>query len=395
MTIRSRTLVAVVCVLVVLAGVIAVGAQARQERQPKQDVQVVTVQSGSGSGVGVGIGVEPGTFAFSAGQGDNTFVFVSSEMSFDGKTVKGAPYSAQAVSESVQTLADGNRIVRRNTASVYRDNEGRTRREQSLNAVGAYSAAGDQPQLILINDPVARVNYVLDVKSHTARKFDLSAVRKFEPSGEGMPAKKWMISKSEESGAATAEQKQKAQAELKARIARAETHAGTHTETHGENHAETHGGIHTETHGGIGVGVPGGIPGGIPGGVFEHSFTTKLDPKNTKKEALGKQTIEGVEADGVRFTTTIAAGEIGNEQPISIVSETWYSEELQTMVMSKHSDPRLGEHTYRLTNINRSEPPHSLFELPSDYTVKETIEPGMRLKIENELRRPRGDKKDQ
>lgn len=368
MTIRSRTLVAIVCVLVVLASVIAVGAQARQEKQSKQDVQVVTVQSGSGSGVGVGIGVEPGTFAFSAGQGDNTFVFVSSEMSFDGKTVKGAPYSAQAVSESVQTLADGNRIVRRNTASVYRDSEGRTRREQSINAVGAYSAGGDQPQLILINDPVAGVNYVLDVKSHTARKMDLSAARKLELSGEGMAAKKRMIEtakpKSEDGGAANAEQKQnadaEAKAELKKRIAKAETE--------------------------VRVGS-GGIPGGIPGGVFEHSFTTKVDPKNMKKEALGKQTIEGVEADGVRFTTTIAAGEIGNEQPINIVSERWYSEELQTVVMSKHSDPRLGEHTYRLTNINRSEPAHSLFELPSDYTVKETIEPGMRLKLENELRR--------
>jgi hypothetical protein len=356
-------------VLVVLASVIAVGAQARQERQAKQDVNVVTVQSGSGSGVGVGIGVEPGTFAFSAGQGENTFVFVSSEMSFDGKTVKGAPYSAQAVSESVQTLADGNRIVRRNTASVYRDSEGRTRREQSINAVGAYSAGGDQPQLILINDPVAGVNYILDVKSHTARKFDLSGARKLEFSGEGMAAKKRMIetakSKPQDGGGANAEQKQnadaEAKAELKARIAKAETE----------------------------VRVGGGIPGGIPGGVFEHSFTTKVDPKNMKKEALGKQTIEGVEADGVRFTTTIAAGEIGNEQPISIVSERWYSEELQTVVMSKHSDPRLGEHTYRLTNINRSEPAHSLFELPSDYQVKETIEPGMRLKLENELRRPR------
>ncbi|HEY3138826.1 MAG TPA: hypothetical protein VGL29_22580 [Blastocatellia bacterium] len=370
MTIRSRTLVAIVCVLVVLTSVIAVGAQARQERQAKQDAQVVTVQSGSGSGVGVGVRVEPGTFAFASGQGDNTFVFVSSEMSFDGKTVKGAPYSAQAVSESVQTLADGNRIVRRNTASVYRDSEGRTRREQSLNAVGAYSAGGDQPQLILINDPVAGVNYILDVKSHTARKFDLSAARKLEVSGEVMAAKKRMIetakSKPQDGAGANAEQKQNAdaevKAELKARIAKAETE--------------------------VRVGSVG-IPGGIPGGVFEHSITTKIDPKNMKKEALGKQTIEGVEADGERFTTTIAAGEIGNEQPISIVSERWYSEELQTVVMSKHSDPRLGEHTYRLTNINRSEPAHSLFELSSDYTVKETIEPGMRLKLENELRRPR------
>ncbi len=129
--------------------------------------------------------------------------------------------------------------------------------------------------------------------------------------------------------------------------------------------------------------VPG--PGGI--GFGPSMERTALESKNAKKESLGKQNIEGVEAEGTRYTITIAAGEIGNEAPINIVSETWYSAELQTVVMSRHSDPRMGENTYRLTNINRSEPPHALFELPSDYTIKETIEPGMRYKIENQVRR--------
>jgi hypothetical protein len=315
----------------------------------------------------------PEHFAF--GQGDNNFVFVSSEMSFDGKTVKGAPYSAQAVTEMVQTLADGNRIVRHNTASVYRDSEGRTRREQTIEAVGAYSASGELPQMILINDPVAGVNYILDVKSHTARKVDLSAVRKLEFSGEGMAAKKRMSGATGATGAATSEEKQKAMAELKAQIAKTETH------------------VRVDSDGKFSEGFIAGVAGGIPGSVVGR--VTKIDPKNVKKEALGKQTIEGVEAEGVRFTTTIAAGEIGNEQPINIVSERWYSEELQTVVMSKHSDPRMGENTYRLVNINRSEPAHSLFEMPSDYTVKELVEPGTRLKIENEVRRPRSDKQEQ
>ena len=75
---------------------------------------------------------------------ENTFYFVSSEMSFDGKVVKGAPYSAQAISETTQTLADGNRITRKSTTLVYRDSEGRTRREQSLNNVGPFATAGDE-----------------------------------------------------------------------------------------------------------------------------------------------------------------------------------------------------------------------------------------------------------
>ena len=97
------------------------------------------------------------------------------------------------------------------------------------------------------------------------------------------------------------------------------------------------------------------------------------------KEQLGKQNIEGVEAEGTRTTVTIAAGEIGNERPIEIVSERWYSPELQLVVMTRHSDPRTGETTYKLTNINRSEPAKSLFEVPSDYTVKEG--PGIGPKI--------------
>ncbi|HEY1403787.1 MAG TPA: hypothetical protein VGB05_06655, partial [Pyrinomonadaceae bacterium] len=88
-------------------------------------------------------------------------------------------------------------------------------------------------------------------------------------------------------------------------------------------------------------------------------------------ESLGKQMIEGVEAEGTRTTITFPAGMMGNERPINIVSERWYSAELQTVVLTKHSDPRFGETSYRLTNINRSEPSRTLFEVPSDYTVKE------------------------
>jgi hypothetical protein len=81
------------------------------------------------------------------------FVFMASE-SFDGKVVKGAPYSGEAVTESVQTLADGNRIVNKFTSQVYRDSEGRTRREQTLKALGGVGNSEEPLQTIFINDPV-------------------------------------------------------------------------------------------------------------------------------------------------------------------------------------------------------------------------------------------------
>jgi hypothetical protein len=96
-------------------------------------------------------------------------------MSLDGKLVKGAPYSAQAINESVQTLAGGNRIVRHNTTTIYRDSEGRTRHDQTISVVGNFAAAGEPAQTTFINDPVAGVNYILDAKNKTARKIDYGA----------------------------------------------------------------------------------------------------------------------------------------------------------------------------------------------------------------------------
>lgn len=90
-----------------------------------------------------------------------------------------------------------------------------------------------------------------------------------------------------------------------------------------------------------------------------------------KTELLGKQTIEGVEADGIRTTVTIPVGQIGNDRPIEIVSERWEATELKVVVLSKHKDPRLGEVIYKLTNIQRNEQPKSLFEVPAGYRIIE------------------------
>jgi hypothetical protein len=103
-------------------------------------------------------------------------------------------------------------------------------------------------------------------------------------------------------------------------------------------------------------------------------------PEQVKHENLGTQTIEGVSAEGKRDTVTIPAGQIGNDRPIEIVSETWFSPELHTMVMRKHSDPRVGETVFKLTDIRRSEPDASLFQPPAG--AKVSVEPLLELKRE-------------
>ena len=89
-------------------------------------------------------------------------------------------------------------------------------------------------------------------------------------------------------------------------------------------------------------------------------------------ESLGEQNIEGVTATGSRTTTTIPAGAIGNLQAIKVVMEQWVAPDLHVLVMTKHSDPRSGETTYRLQSIVRAEPDRSLFTVPADYTLKES-----------------------
>ncbi|MBD0371861.1 MAG: hypothetical protein ICV60_13560 [Pyrinomonadaceae bacterium] len=275
-----------------------------QQRAPKPEstaiekIQIESMMPGDGDGL-IAVG------------GANTFVFVNSEVSFERKTVKGAPYSAEATTETIQTLSDGNRIVRRNSSTIYRDSEGRTRREQTLGSIGQWTATGEPQKTIFINDPVARVNYVLDPKAQTARKMVLPQL-----------------------------------------LERTFSRAAAVTAPDVRN---------------------GNVPGGVR--VIESTAPTasteRLERHQPKVESLGKQVIEGVEAEGTRTTLTIPAGKIGNERQIDIVTERWYSPELQVVVYSKKTDPIAGDTTYRLTNINRDEPARSLFEVPAGYKIKE------------------------
>jgi hypothetical protein len=103
----------------------------------------------------------------------------------------------------------------------------------------------------------------------------------------------------------------------------------------------------------------------------DHPHNRPANNAEETTESLGTQTINGVAATGTRITRTIPAGKIGNEKAIQIVTEKWVSSELQTTVMVKHSDPRNGTMVFQLQNISRAEPAATLFQVPSDYSVKE------------------------
>jgi hypothetical protein len=83
--------------------------------------------------------------------------------------------------------------------------------------------------------------------------------------------------------------------------------------------------------------------------------------------SMGTKTFDGVSAEGKKTTWTIAAGSIGNKNPIEVTSESWYSPDLQLTVYSRYNDPRQGESIYRLAGIKRGEPSSDLFRVPEGY----------------------------
>lgn len=268
--------------------------------------------------------------------------FIHNEFGFDGNLVKDAPYSADAVTETIQMLYDGNRIARNSSSKIYRDSAGRTRREHAMKAVGPWAVSGGAPITIFINDPVAGVHYNLNSDTKTAHK--MAAPFKVFRGGDANMG-----------------------AELKARM-RDKPNMRVANDAEAGVVTATADGVVTRT-------ATGGGASGVSMVAGERvvAWSGGEQGHEVKKESLGAQMIEGVMAEGTRVTITVAAGKIGNERAIVTVNERWYSPELQTVVLSKNSDPRMGETTYRLTNIVRGEPDPSLFDIPADYTVKEGV----------------------
>jgi hypothetical protein len=114
------------------------------------------------------------------------------------------------------------------------------------------------------------------------------------------------------------------------------------------------------------------------------STATPAHATNSTTESLGSQTMEGVPVDGMRSTRVISVGQMDNDRPFNVVDETWTSPQFHIVVLTKYSDPRMGESTTRLTNIELTEPDPVLFQVPPDYTV--TDESGAILKLTFPLR---------
>ena len=359
---------------------------------------------------------------------DSAFQFFSQEKSFDGRLVTGAPFLADVVSETIQTLQDGTRIVQRFEGRIYRDSIGRTRSERTYQMGGT----SEQKQIINIYDPVDGASYKLDSDTRTGRK---SVYPKLAPPPQSRtPVSSNASADANDSRKGKAPRVTPAEAINKIQppypaIAKAANASGSVL-------VEI---LVSETGEVIEAHAVGGHPllrdaavqaargwtfksAEISGravktrGILTFNFqltdeapapaglTKTIVKPATKTESLSKQMVEGVECEGERAVTTMLAGTIGNDRPIETVNETWYSPELKIMILSKRSDPRFGESTYSVTNITRSEPYAEIFLPPSDYklidgdskkqiTVDVTEIEEMRRKIEELEKKSEGKRK--
>jgi hypothetical protein len=246
----------------------------------------------------------------------STYHFASgTAVGFAPDGVKNIPFSADVVHEFTHVLADGNRIHRETHGKLFRDAEGRSRDEIELETPGRMG-----PQVrITIHDPLSRTTTIVFPQTKTA-----VAYHSHEPAR-------------------------------------------------------------------IGVGVGTGWGSGIGGGTEVKPAAKESElPKNlefvqaksgladapqsgphTKIEQLGRKEIEGFSACGARDSHIIPTGEIGNEKPIISTTETWIGEDLRLVLFSAHDDPQTGEAVTRLVNIRVGDPDPQLFEIPSDYTLKD------------------------
>ncbi|WP_296952089.1 hypothetical protein [uncultured Massilia sp.] len=276
-------------------------------------------------------------------------------------TVTQAPYSALAVTERLQLLADGNQIAERQSTMTYRDGAGRTRRE--------VRDAKGETVVVTINDPVASANVVLHPQTRTATRIgDLSlAARAAAEKGRAAAAAAARVSTElarREGDMANVERRRFGDGSEAIIVKRVERGGETRV-----NVQDVRIQFPKVLANAVTIRDPQSTVVTLTNTMFADA---RWAAKATTKD-LGTRDVGGVKAEGKLRSYEIPAGEIGNRNPIVVSDETWTSPELKVAVYTKHSDPRSGDTIFRLENIRREEPAPALFAVPAGYTVDEPL----------------------
>jgi hypothetical protein len=260
-------------------------------------------------------------------------LFVAGMQLEQERVVQGAPYCADAVHETVQQLADGNRIVQKQSSRQCRDGQGRTRQEVTTRN-GRVN--------VFLRDPVAKEAWMLDGDRKLAVRIDAprQPLAPIEP-------KMWERMK---------EWSYEMRDHLKEKLH-----------------------MHPPE-----PPMPSPVPPTAPmplepvriamhpgpvGDILPISLHPRLlGPRGPGTTTMmPNETIEGLRADGKRTVWTIEAGRIGNEKPITITNEVWSSPDLGITLRTRDVDPVIGEASYSVRNVVRGEPDAQLFRVPAEF----------------------------
>jgi hypothetical protein len=283
------------------------------------------------------------------------------------RVVKGAPYCADAVRETVQSLSDGNRIVQRSVSRQCRDGEGRTRQEVD---------SGGRKR-VWLHDPVAQQTWLLDPERKTARRHS-AAMNGFAYGfnsawRDGEASRVW-----QDDFAARMKEFQERMREWSKEMSK------TMLRVERGQVVPTPPTPPTQPTPMVAPVVISDLPGAADAGERRlhvlrlgsgdlpapsdwrlHSLAPRGAGVTT---SLGSKDIEGVRANGERTSWTLEAGKVGNEKPIVITREVWSSPELMLTVLITDNDPRSSQTSYRLANLQRGEPDAALMRVPADYS---------------------------
>jgi hypothetical protein len=263
-----------------------------------------------------------------------SLAYLSNEFGNMREIVKNAPYTAEAVNESIQVLPDGNRIVKRTSTLLARDGYGRTRQEKR----------GTRGASVYIFDPMEGKSYVLN----TERKIAVRIPRVPNPPVPPMPPAPPTAPTPPTPPAAAPQ------------VEVLPGHVVIRKGGDGDD-------VRVEV---VRIGRGDATTAMAPVAPLLPLMLPILPRGKGETKTLGTRDVDGIKADGTQTTHTIPAGEIGNEKPIVVTSERWFSPEFNIVVYAKQSDPRSGDTIYRLANFKRGEPPAELFKVPAEYKAK-------------------------
>jgi len=100
-----------------------------------------------------------------------------------------------------------------------------------------------------------------------------------------------------------------------------------------------------------------------------ETFVPGASAEKVVTQELGNQTVAGLLLQGTRKQRIVPAATSGTGHEVTITDDYWYSEELRVYLVIRHNDPRTGEQTVGIIDVQRGEPNPTMFQIPVDYKV--------------------------